>query len=46
MHDQIASGAVWKTNLTGIWSLTKTARFLAGRVKTPSIGCGQSRGGL
>ena len=46
MHDQIASGAGLKTNLTGIWSLTKTARFVDGRDKTPSISCGQPRGGL
>ena len=46
MQDQTASGAGLKTNLTGIWSLTKTARFSDGRVRTPSISCGQFLGGL
>jgi hypothetical protein len=37
MHDQTASGAGVKTNLTGISLLTNTARSLDGRVRTPSI---------
>jgi hypothetical protein len=46
IHDQTASGPGLNTNLTGIWSLTKTARVLDGRVRTPSISCGQFLGGL
>ena len=46
MHDQTASGAGLKTNLTGISLLTNTARSLDGRVRTPSISWGQLLGGF
>ena len=34
MHDHTASGAGLKTNLTGIWSLTKTAPW---RIEVPVV---------